>query len=193
MKSRSDSSSSTGKHGRGDTKFVYRTLRLISDWALVGFYSDVCVQGENNVRQKGALILCPCHHNEILDIGTLCEQIVIFCAEDANHCTCSCNCTSQAYHQLLGESIAISKSCLSVYNGICWFNTCGKNAPRLDRDKATARPLCSYIRLPCLRRRVGRLPGGYIVHVASDCESEGRGGACSIGVCEVCEGEWHWE
>ena len=42
---------------RFELKLVYRTLRLISDWALVYFYSDVYVEGIENVDPEGALIL----------------------------------------------------------------------------------------------------------------------------------------
>ncbi|KAL5505086.1 hypothetical protein ACEPAH_7749 [Sanghuangporus vaninii] len=54
-----------------ELKLVYRILRLISDWTLSGFFSEVCVEGVENVQREGALILVPCHHNEIIDIATL--------------------------------------------------------------------------------------------------------------------------
>ncbi|KAL5532462.1 hypothetical protein ACEPAF_6032 [Sanghuangporus sanghuang] len=54
-----------------ELKLIYRILRLISDWALSGFFSEVCVEGVENVESEGALILMPCHHNEIIDIATL--------------------------------------------------------------------------------------------------------------------------
>ncbi|TDL20309.1 acyltransferase [Rickenella mellea] len=52
-------------------KIVYRVLRKISDWALWAFYSEVCIEGEENVPEDGPLILSPTHHNEIIDIATL--------------------------------------------------------------------------------------------------------------------------
>ncbi|KAL5520982.1 hypothetical protein ACEPAG_8904 [Sanghuangporus baumii] len=54
-----------------ELKLVYRILRLISDWTLSGFFSEVCVEGVENVQSEGALVLTPCHHNEIIDIATL--------------------------------------------------------------------------------------------------------------------------
>ncbi|KAH9920018.1 glycerol-3-phosphate-1-acyltransferase [Epithele typhae] len=53
-----------------ELKLVYRSLRQISDWAL-RFYSDVYVEGEENVPEHGPLIITSCHHNEILDVATL--------------------------------------------------------------------------------------------------------------------------
>ena len=40
-----------------ELKLIYRILRLISDWALLGFFADVCVIGAENVPSDGALIL----------------------------------------------------------------------------------------------------------------------------------------
>ncbi|TBU45439.1 acyltransferase [Dichomitus squalens] len=53
-----------------ELKLVYRGLRQISDWAL-RYYSEVYVDGQENVPTDGPLILTSCHHNEILDIATL--------------------------------------------------------------------------------------------------------------------------
>ncbi|RDX54483.1 acyltransferase [Lentinus brumalis] len=53
-----------------ELKLVYRGLRQVSDWAL-RFYSDIYVDGEENVPPNGPLIIASCHHNEILDIATL--------------------------------------------------------------------------------------------------------------------------
>ncbi|KAI0717400.1 acyltransferase [Cerioporus squamosus] len=53
-----------------ELKLVYRGLRQISDWAL-HFYSDIYVDGQENVPPDGPLIIASCHHNEILDIATL--------------------------------------------------------------------------------------------------------------------------
>nr|VWO94891.1 1-acyl-sn-glycerol-3-phosphate acyltransferase (EC [Ganoderma boninense] len=53
-----------------ELKLVYRGLRQISDWAL-RYYSEVYVDGEENVPHDGPLIITSCHHNEILDIATL--------------------------------------------------------------------------------------------------------------------------
>ncbi|KAM5537073.1 hypothetical protein V8D89_009219 [Ganoderma adspersum] len=87
-----------------ELKLVYRGLRQISDWAL-RYYSEVYVDGEENVPPDGPLIMCvtspaatphqrldltqdliisanissrtrtSCHHNEILDIATLAVTI----------------------------------------------------------------------------------------------------------------------
>ncbi|KAI9063659.1 glycerol-3-phosphate-1-acyltransferase [Trametes sanguinea] len=53
-----------------EVKLVYRGLRQISDWAL-RFYSEVYVDGKENVPPDGPLIVASSHHNEILDIATL--------------------------------------------------------------------------------------------------------------------------
>ena len=48
---------SSSKGASRELKLVYRTLRLISDWVLPGFFSEVSVEGTENVRSEGALIL----------------------------------------------------------------------------------------------------------------------------------------
>ncbi|KAI0764978.1 glycerol-3-phosphate-1-acyltransferase [Fomes fomentarius] len=53
-----------------EPKLVYRGLRQISDWAL-RYYSEIYVDGQENVPRDGPLIIVSCHHNEILDIATL--------------------------------------------------------------------------------------------------------------------------
>ncbi|KAH9849378.1 glycerol-3-phosphate-1-acyltransferase [Lenzites betulinus] len=53
-----------------ELKVVYRGLRQVSDWAL-GFYSEIYVDGQENVPGDGPVIITPCHHNELLDIATL--------------------------------------------------------------------------------------------------------------------------
>ncbi|KAI5123067.1 hypothetical protein M0805_000501 [Coniferiporia weirii] len=58
-----------------DLKLVYRVLRLISDCALAGFFSEVCIAGSQCVNAEGPLILTPCHHNEIIDIAALSATI----------------------------------------------------------------------------------------------------------------------
>ena len=40
-----------------ELKLVYRTLRQISDWAL-RYYSEVYVDGQENIPADGPLILC---------------------------------------------------------------------------------------------------------------------------------------
>ena len=42
-----------------ELKLVYRGLRQVSDWAL-RFYSDVYVDGIENVPRDGPIILCVC-------------------------------------------------------------------------------------------------------------------------------------
>ncbi|KAF8882119.1 hypothetical protein BD779DRAFT_1544035 [Infundibulicybe gibba] len=54
-----------------ELKLVYRILRKISDWTLAGFYSEVYVEGQENVMKDGPLIVAASHHNEIIDIATL--------------------------------------------------------------------------------------------------------------------------
>ncbi|KAF9025222.1 hypothetical protein BDZ89DRAFT_953942 [Hymenopellis radicata] len=52
-------------------QLVYRALRTISDWTVHGYYSELYVQGEENVPRDGPLIIASNHHNEILDVATL--------------------------------------------------------------------------------------------------------------------------
>jgi hypothetical protein len=40
-----------------ELKLVYRVLRKISDWSVGGFYSEVHVEGQENVRRDGPLIM----------------------------------------------------------------------------------------------------------------------------------------
>ncbi|KIM81281.1 hypothetical protein PILCRDRAFT_89247 [Piloderma croceum F 1598] len=54
-----------------DPTLVYRTLRQLSQWTISGFYSDVHIEGANNVPKDGPLILASTHHNEIIDIAVL--------------------------------------------------------------------------------------------------------------------------
>ncbi|KAF9527174.1 hypothetical protein CPB83DRAFT_856494 [Crepidotus variabilis] len=54
-----------------EAKLVYRTLRKISDWTVNGYYSEVYVEGQQNISKSGPLVVAPTHHNEILDIATL--------------------------------------------------------------------------------------------------------------------------
>ncbi|KDQ53912.1 hypothetical protein JAAARDRAFT_38882 [Jaapia argillacea MUCL 33604] len=58
-----------------EPKLVYRILRYISDLALSGFYEEVCVEGQENVPEKGGVIIASTHHNEIIDIATLAATI----------------------------------------------------------------------------------------------------------------------
>lgn len=41
-----------------ELKLVYRVLRKASDWALEGFYSEVLVEGTENVPQDRPMIVC---------------------------------------------------------------------------------------------------------------------------------------
>ncbi|KAJ7494712.1 hypothetical protein B0H11DRAFT_2003083 [Mycena galericulata] len=54
-----------------ELRLVYRILRKVSDWALVGFYSEVYIDSRNNVSKDAPLIITPCHHNELIDVATL--------------------------------------------------------------------------------------------------------------------------
>ena len=45
-----------------ELKLVYRGLRQVSDWAL-RFYSDIHVDGEENVPRDGPLIMCVFLHD----------------------------------------------------------------------------------------------------------------------------------
>jgi glycerol-3-phosphate O-acyltransferase / dihydroxyacetone phosphate acyltransferase len=75
---------------------VYIILRKISEWSLSTFYSDVHVDGSENVPKDGPLLVyvplsescclslpiyipvtprCANHHNELIDIATLSKDI----------------------------------------------------------------------------------------------------------------------
>jgi glycerol-3-phosphate O-acyltransferase / dihydroxyacetone phosphate acyltransferase len=40
-----------------ELKLVYRFLRQVSDWSVNGFYSEVHVEGHENVPKHGPVIL----------------------------------------------------------------------------------------------------------------------------------------
>lgn len=40
-----------------ELKLVYRFLRKVSDWVVNGFYSEVYLEGQNNVPKEGPLIM----------------------------------------------------------------------------------------------------------------------------------------
>uniref|UniRef100_A0A8H7XV31 Phospholipid/glycerol acyltransferase domain-containing protein n=1 Tax=Psilocybe cubensis TaxID=181762 RepID=A0A8H7XV31_PSICU len=54
-----------------ELKLVYRVLRKISDWTVAGYYSETCVEGQENIPAHGPLIIAATHHNEMIDIATL--------------------------------------------------------------------------------------------------------------------------
>ncbi|KAJ3728271.1 hypothetical protein C8R42DRAFT_653330 [Lentinula raphanica] len=68
-----------------ELQLVYRILRKISDWSVSGYYSEVLVEGSENVLNlqsgvldgedittlNGPVILVSTHHNEMIDIATL--------------------------------------------------------------------------------------------------------------------------
>ncbi|KAF8915691.1 hypothetical protein CPB85DRAFT_1292856, partial [Mucidula mucida] len=56
-------------------KLVYRVLRKISDWTVYGFYSEVYVQGTDNVPTDGPIIIASNHSNEIIDVAALAVTI----------------------------------------------------------------------------------------------------------------------
>ncbi|KAK0443087.1 glycerol-3-phosphate O-acyltransferase [Desarmillaria tabescens] len=56
-------------------KLVYRILRKLSDWTVDGFYSEVYVEGAENVPKDGPLIIAATHHNEIIDVAALAVTI----------------------------------------------------------------------------------------------------------------------
>ncbi|KAJ7158776.1 glycerol-3-phosphate-1-acyltransferase [Mycena filopes] len=59
-----------------ELRIVYRILRKVSDWALVGFYSETYVDaGDQNVPKDTPVIITPCHHNELIDVATLAATI----------------------------------------------------------------------------------------------------------------------
>ncbi|KAJ7650307.1 hypothetical protein FB45DRAFT_887547 [Roridomyces roridus] len=51
-----------------ELRLVYRALRKVSDWALVGFYSE-------SFPKDAPLIISPCHHNELIDVASLAATI----------------------------------------------------------------------------------------------------------------------
>lgn len=40
-----------------ELKIVYRVLRKISDWTVAGYYSETCVEGQENIPLHGPLIM----------------------------------------------------------------------------------------------------------------------------------------
>lgn len=100
-----------------ELKLVYRFLRKMSDWEIAGYYSDVHVQGYENVPKDGPVIMwvkytlnsiettelhsAATHHNELIDIATLGIQSsassALYSAYD------SCNYTPSPSRLFLGE------------------------------------------------------------------------------------------
>ncbi|KAL0952573.1 hypothetical protein HGRIS_006829 [Hohenbuehelia grisea] len=58
-----------------ELQLVYRFLRRLSDWILDRYYSEVFVDGKENVPRHTPLIIAASHHNDILDIATLAATI----------------------------------------------------------------------------------------------------------------------
>ncbi|SJL09105.1 uncharacterized protein ARMOST_12481 [Armillaria ostoyae] len=56
-------------------KLVYRILRQLSDRTVDGFYSEVYIEGAENVPKDGPLIIAATHHNEIIDVAALAVTI----------------------------------------------------------------------------------------------------------------------
>ncbi|KAH6909834.1 hypothetical protein BKA70DRAFT_1274948 [Coprinopsis sp. MPI-PUGE-AT-0042] len=56
-------------------QIAYRIPRKVSDWVLEGYYSEVVVEGQENVPKDGPLIVAATHPNEIIDIATLAVTI----------------------------------------------------------------------------------------------------------------------
>jgi len=71
-----------------ELKIVYRAMRKLSGWVVWGWYSEVYIEGSENLLETGPLIvyvsrlgndrLLRCdrvstHHNEMIDIAALSE------------------------------------------------------------------------------------------------------------------------
>ncbi|KAL0958973.1 hypothetical protein HGRIS_014285 [Hohenbuehelia grisea] len=58
-----------------DLPLVYRILRSLSDVIVRRYYSELHVQGPENVPYEAPLIIAASHHNEIIDIASLAMSI----------------------------------------------------------------------------------------------------------------------
>ncbi|KAL1687449.1 hypothetical protein GGG16DRAFT_116940 [Schizophyllum commune] len=58
-----------------EPKLVYRCLRQLSVWATDNYYSDVAVEGADNVPETGPVILAATHRNESIDVAVLAVTI----------------------------------------------------------------------------------------------------------------------
>ncbi|KAF6760508.1 glycerol-3-phosphate O-acyltransferase [Ephemerocybe angulata] len=58
-----------------ELKLVYRFLRQVSDWVVDNYYSEVVVEGEENVPIHGPIIIASTHHNEMIDIAALAAKL----------------------------------------------------------------------------------------------------------------------
>ncbi|EAU86620.2 hypothetical protein CC1G_07278 [Coprinopsis cinerea okayama7 len=54
-----------------ELKLVYRGLRKVSDWILDGYFSEVVVEGKENVPVEGPLVIASTHSNDMIDIAAL--------------------------------------------------------------------------------------------------------------------------
>ncbi|KAL1757736.1 hypothetical protein FB107DRAFT_272727 [Schizophyllum commune] len=58
-----------------EPKLVYRCLRQLSVWVTDNYYSDVVVEGAENVSETGPVILAATHRNESIDVAVLAVTI----------------------------------------------------------------------------------------------------------------------
>ncbi|TEB30908.1 hypothetical protein FA13DRAFT_1764336 [Coprinellus micaceus] len=58
-----------------ELKLVYRFLRQVSDWVLDNYYSEVVVEGAENVPLHGPVIIASTHPNEMIDIACLAAKM----------------------------------------------------------------------------------------------------------------------
>ncbi|KAL1705583.1 hypothetical protein EV121DRAFT_290251 [Schizophyllum commune] len=58
-----------------EPKLVYRCLRQLSVWVTDNYYSDVAVEGADNVPETGPVILAATHRNESIDVAVLAVTI----------------------------------------------------------------------------------------------------------------------
>ncbi|KAJ3997441.1 glycerol-3-phosphate O-acyltransferase [Lentinula boryana] len=69
-----------------ELQLVYRILRKISDWSVTGYYSEILVEGSENDKINGPVILCSTHHNEMIDIATLAMSMPKYQGERRHVC-----------------------------------------------------------------------------------------------------------
>ncbi|KAI0784612.1 hypothetical protein C8Q75DRAFT_699868, partial [Abortiporus biennis] len=54
-----------------DSKVIHRVIRKVAGWAVVAFFTEIRVIGEENVPKNGPIIVTATHHNMMLDPAIL--------------------------------------------------------------------------------------------------------------------------
>lgn len=180
-----------------ELKVVYRALRKISDWTVNGYYSEVYVEGQENIPKKGPLVLTPTHHNEIIDIAALCRFCQFLCYKNLLMIPSSNNHSSWKTYILLGQVVHVQKpdsgsnsfelrcdSCeAQSEQSWSWYVQKPSRGRGLYKDKDWPRRfVLPYVGCSWTRGGCGRISRGYELYSTRYRASSAR---CWLGGCRV--------